>query len=83
MLGAFLQITVVAGLTVYLFNHTNNMALQYAQLAERNANQRTVDLIRIEHNELQVQFSDERSSMRDYVNNRVDQKVSQALREGK
>ncbi|AZC94215.1 hypothetical protein C4K28_1472 [Pseudomonas chlororaphis subsp. piscium] len=81
VLSAIAQVALLAILVGYLFNHTNDTALQYAQLAERNAELRAAELVRIEHNELQVQFSNERNSMHDYINKRVDLRISQALKE--
>lgn len=81
MLGALLQITVSTGLTVYLFNHTNDAALQYAQLAERNANQRTVELVQAEYNRTQILLSQEREDIHAWVDKRIDLKIHQAMKE--
>lgn len=90
MLGALLQIAVGTGLTVYLFNHTGDIALQYAQMAERNANaytdmakQSMTKVIHDQYNRLQLEQSREREDMKNWVDRRIDLKVSQALREVK
>ncbi|QXZ13019.1 hypothetical protein KVQ82_23520 [Pseudomonas sp. AO-1] len=81
LLGALLQIAVGAGLTVYLFNHTSDMALQYAQMAERNANIYTDVTVRDQYNRLQREQSSEREDMKSWVDRRIYLKVSQALGE--
>jgi len=87
MLGALLQIAVGTVLTVYLFNHASDMALQYAQMAERNANAYTdmakhsmTKVIHDQYNRLQLEQSREREDMKNWVDRRIDLKVSQALR---
>ncbi len=87
MLGALLQIAVGTGLTVYLFNHASDMALQYAQMAERKANaytdmakQSMTEVIHDQYNRLQLEQSREREDMKNWVDRRIDLKVSQALR---
>jgi hypothetical protein len=80
LLGALLQIEVGAGLTVYLFNHTSDMALQYAQMAERSANTYTDEVVRDQYNKLQLEQSQSREDMHAWVDRRIDLKVSQALK---
>lgn len=80
MLGTLLQIAVGASLTVYLFNHTSDTALQYAQMAERNANIYTDVIVRDQYNRLQREQSSEREDMKSWVDRRIDLKVSQALK---
>ena len=87
MLGALLQIAVGTGPTVYLFNHASDMALQYAQMAERNANAYTdiakhsvTKAVHDQYNRLQLEQSREREDMKNWVDRRIDLKVSQALR---
>ncbi|MBN3964314.1 hypothetical protein IMW75_03315 [Pseudomonas gregormendelii] len=75
--GAFLQILVGSGLTFYLFDHTTDMALRYAQMAERNAESYTDAAIQLHYNRMQIQFSEERESMRAYVQKTIDLKISQ------
>lgn len=80
-LGALLQIAVGCCLTAWLFNHSNDMALQYAQMAERNANTYTDDVVRDQYNRLQIERSQERESMQQFVDKRIDLKLSQAIKE--
>jgi hypothetical protein len=80
MLGVLLQITVGTGLTVYLFNHTSDMALQYAQMAERNANTYTDEVVRDQYNRLQIERSQEREDMRQFLDRRIDLKIDQAMK---
>jgi hypothetical protein len=81
MLGVLLQITVGTGLTVYLFNHTSDMALQYAQMAERNANTYTDEVVRDQYNRLQIERSQEREDMRQFLDRRIDLKIDQAMKQ--
>ena len=78
--GALLQIAVGTGLTVYLFNHTSDMALQYAQMAERSANTYADEVVRDQYNKLQLEQSQSREDMHAWVDRRIDLKVSQALK---
>jgi hypothetical protein len=82
-LGFVVQIAVATGLTFWLFNHSNDMALQYAQMAERNANAYTDEQVMLHNNQLQLQFQAERSSLQEFVERRVNLRISQALKENK
>jgi hypothetical protein len=79
-LGALVQVAIGTGLTCWLFNHNNDMALQYAQMAERNANTYTDEQMLHQNNRVQVQFQDERNSLHEFIDARVDLKINQALK---
>ncbi|OPK06122.1 hypothetical protein [Pseudomonas sp. VI4.1] len=79
-IGAMLQIAVGSFLTVYLFQHTNDAALRYSELSELSANSYTDEITRAQYNTIQQQFADERSSMKDYVEKRIDLKIDKAMR---
>lgn len=76
-LGAFFQVVIGAGLSIWLFNHNNDMALQYAQMAERNAAHYTDETVRDQYNAVQVQLSQEREDLHNWVDRRIDLKLSQ------
>ena len=80
-LGAFIQVVIGAGLSVWLFTHNNDMALQYSQMAERNANTYTDEVVRDQYNRLQLEQSRSREDMRLFVDKRVALKLSQAIKE--
>lgn len=82
-LGFLAQIVIAASLTFWLFNHNNEMAMQYAQMAERNANAYTDEQVMLHNNQLQLQFQAERQSLQEFVERRVNLRISQALRENK
>ncbi|WP_064120824.1 hypothetical protein [Pseudomonas fluorescens] len=82
-LGFVVQIAVATGLTVWLFNHNNDMALQYSQLAERNANAYTDEALRLRYNQLQLERSQERESLHTWIDKRIDLKLSQLPKEHK
>lgn len=77
-LGAFFQVVIGAGLSIWLFNHNNDMALQYAAMSERNANAYTDEVVRDQYNRLQVERSQEREDLHTWVDRRIDLKLSQA-----
>lgn len=81
-LGAFIQVMVGAGLSVWLFNHNNDMALQYAQMAERNANTYTDEQVLQQYNRLQLEQSQSREDMHAWVDRRIDLKISQSINRG-
>lgn len=78
VLSAIAQVALLAMLVGYLFNHT---ALQYAQIAERNANQRTVELVQADYNQTQILLSQEREDIHEWVDKRIDLKIHQAMKE--
>ncbi len=82
-LGFVVQIAVATGLTFWLFNHDNDMALQYSQLAERNANAYTDEALRLRYNQLQLERSQERESLHAWIDKRIDLKLSQLPKERK
>lgn len=79
-LGASLQIAVGCCLTAWLFNHNIDMALQNVQMAERNANAYTDEVVRDQYNRLQIERSQEREDLHQYIDKRIDLKLSQALK---
>lgn len=80
-LAAMLQVAVGAGLTAYLFTNTNDAALRYSNLAEQSANIYTDEIALRQNNAMQLQFSDERASMKNYIENRIDLKIDKAMKE--
>lgn len=82
-LGFLAQIVIATGLTFWLFNHNNDMALQYAQMAERNANAYTDEALRLRYNQLQLERSQERESLHAWIDKRIDLKISQLPMEHK
>ncbi|MFJ2429533.1 hypothetical protein [Pseudomonas sp. NPDC087804] len=82
-LGTLVQLAVATGLTFWLFNHNNDMALQYAQMAERNANAYTDEALRLRYNQLQLERSQERESLHTWIDKRIDLKLSQLPKEHK
>lgn len=80
-LGASLQIAVGCCLTAWLFNHNNDMALQYAQMAERNANAYADEVVHDQYNRLQIERSQEREDLHKYIDKRIDLKLSQTTKE--
>lgn len=73
-----LQISATLGFTSYMINHTNDVARQYALLAERNANlhsdQTTLDM----YNRIQIERSQERDDLHQYIDKRIDLKIFEA-----
>jgi heme-binding NEAT domain protein len=67
MFAAVLQMVVGAIFTTYLFNHASAVAEQYTDTA-----------LRLQYNAVQLQFSDERSSMKDYVEKVVALRINQS-----
>lgn len=82
VLAAIAQVMILALLIGYLFVHTDNMAKTYALLAERNANSYTTELVRDQYNQLQVEQSRERAQLHNWVDKRIDLKLSEALSRG-
>lgn len=82
-IGALLQIAVGSFLTVYLFQHTNDAALRYSQLAEAQANSYTDEVTRAQYNQLQIERSQERDELHKWVDQRIDLKLQQAFKESK
>ena len=67
MFCCVLQMVVAGIFTTYLFNHASAVSEQYTDTA-----------LRLQYNQMQVQFSDERSSMKDYVEKIVALRISQS-----
>jgi hypothetical protein len=82
-LGFLAQIVIATGLTFWLSDHNNDMALQYAQMAERNANAYTDEALRLRYNQLQLERSQERESLHTWIDKRIDLKLSQLPKEHK
>lgn len=80
--AAIVQVVALGLLISYLFVHTDNMAKTYALLAERNANSYTTELVHDQYNRLQVEQSRERAQLHDWVDKRIDLKLSEALSRG-
>ncbi len=68
MLACVLQIVVGAIFTTYLFNHVSAVSEQY-----------TDNALRLQYNQLQVQFSDERNGMKKYIEKIVDLRINQKM----
>lgn len=82
-LGFLAQIVIAASLTFWLSNHNNEMAIQYAQMAERNANSYTDEALLLRYNQLQLERSQERESLHTWIDKRIDLKLSQLPKEYK
>lgn len=86
-LGTLLQITVGAGLTAYLFDHANDVALQYAQMTERNArahtNTYTDEQVLQAYNRILRERSQEREDLHEWVDKRINLRLSQLPKEHK
>lgn len=67
MFACVLQMVVGAIFTTYLFNHASAVSEQY-----------TDNALRLQYNQMQVQFSDERSSMKEYVEKIVALRINQS-----
>lgn len=67
MLACVLQMVVGAIFTTYLFNHASAVSEQYTDTA-----------LRLQYNQMQIQFADERSSMKDYVEKIVSLRINQS-----
>jgi hypothetical protein len=72
MLACVLQIVVGAIFTTYLFNHVSAVSEQY-----------TDNALRLQYNQLQQQFSNEREGMHDWVDKRINLRLSQLPKEHK
>lgn len=72
---------VLALLLGYLFVYTDNMARIYALSGERSAKSYTKELVHDQYNRLQVERSQEREDMRQFVDRRIDLKISQAMKQ--
>lgn len=68
VLAAIAQVMTLALLIGYLFVHTDNMA-------------NTTELVHDQYNRLQVERSQEREDMRQFVDRRIDLKISQAMKQ--
>lgn len=81
VLAAIAQVTILALLIGYSFVHADNMSQVYAAIAERNSAHYTDTALHDQYNAIQLQFQDERNSMHEFVDKRVDLKISQAIKE--
>jgi hypothetical protein len=94
VLSAIAQVVLLAALIGYLFVHTDGTAQAYALLAEQNAAHYTDEVakglkdyadegLRNQYNDLQIQFSGERADMQNFVDRRIDLKLSTFLNENR
>ena len=67
MLACILQIVVGAIFTTYMLDRAGTISQSYTDTA-----------LRLQYNQIQVQFSDERSSMKDYVEKIVSLRINQS-----
>lgn len=72
MFACVLQMVVSGIFTTYLFNHASAVSEQYTDTA-----------LRLQYNQMQVQFSNEREDMRAWVDKRIDLRLSQLPKEQK
>jgi hypothetical protein len=68
MLACVLQIFAGGVFTVYMLDRANVVSQSY-----------TDNALRLQYNQLQVQFSDERSGMKEYVEKIVDLRINQKM----
>lgn len=80
VLAAIAQVIILAVLVSYLFIHADNMSQVYAAISERNSAHYTDEVVRDQYNGLQLQFQSERDSLHEYIDKRVDLKISQAIK---
>ena len=80
-LAASIQVLILGFLIGYLFVHADNMAQNYALIAERNSNAYTNEVVHDQYNTLQRERESERDSLHTYIDKRIDLKIYQALRE--
>jgi len=77
VLAAIAQVAILALLIGYLFVHADNMSQVYSAIAERNAAHYTDETVRDQYNAVQVQLSQEREDLHNWVDRRIDLKLSQ------
>jgi hypothetical protein len=75
MFACLLQIIAVLSLSIYIYDRNSHEAKYLAAVAENNARLAAAELVLEHRTDVQVQFSLERQSMKEYV----DQKVKRAL----
>jgi hypothetical protein len=80
--AAIVQVVALGLLISYLFVHTDNAAQTYMVMAERNSNAYTNELVHDQYNVLQVEQSRERAQLHEWVDKRIDLKLSEALIRG-
>ncbi|QYY82139.1 hypothetical protein [Pseudomonas germanica] len=68
MLACVLQIFAGGVFTVYMLDRANVVSQSY-----------TDNALRLQYNQLQVQFSDERNGMKEYVEKIVDLRINQKM----
>lgn len=80
VMTAVLQMMVCTGLTVWLFQHSDNMAMRYSQMAEANANAYSDKLVQDFYNRMQVEQSREREQTHEWVEKQISLRIDQAMR---
>lgn len=78
VLAAIAQVAILSLLVGYLFIHSDTMSQMYAAMAERNSARYTDQVVHDQYNRLQIERSQEREDMRQFVDKRIDLKLSQA-----
>lgn len=79
-LAATIQVLILGSLIGYLFVHTDNMAQNYALIAERNSNAYTSEVVHDQYNTLQREREQERDSLHAYIDKRIDLRIHEALK---
>ena len=81
VLAAIAQVMILALLIGYLFVHTDNMARTYALSGERSAKSYTKELVHDQYNRLQLERSQEREDMRQFVERRISLRIDEAMKQ--
>ncbi|KPG99429.1 hypothetical protein AEQ67_09840 [Pseudomonas sp. RIT-PI-q] len=81
IVACVIQVIAFVSLGSYIYTRNNQQAAYYAAMAERNAAAYTDDVALRYYNELQVERSDERAALHEYIDKRIDLKLRQALEE--
>lgn len=79
--ATILQVGILASLIVFLTFHTDDIAKQYANMAEQNATAHTEMMLTHYNTDIQNQMNAEREDMHAYIDRRIDVKLIQALQQ--
>lgn len=79
-MAAVLQMMVGTGLTFWLFQLSDNMAMRYSQRAEANANAHSEKLVQDFYNRMQVEQSREREQLHEWTERQISLRIDQAMR---
>lgn len=80
VMAAVLQCVVSVGLSFWLFQHSDNMAMRYSQMAEANANAYSDKLVQDFYNRLQIERSQDREQLHEWTQRQISLRIDQAMR---